>query len=73
MRMRESVNMANTDLSDYNLGELKGLQFDIENEIRKRRADEVNRAREEIIALAQGTGLSVEELLLNKVGKPKRK
>jgi DNA-binding protein H-NS len=64
--------MAKTDLSDYNLGELKGLQFDIENEIRKRRADEVNRAREEIMALAHGTGLSVEELLLSKVGKPKR-
>ena len=64
--------MAKTDLSDYNLGELKGLQFDIENEIRKRRADEVNRAREEIMALAQGTGLSIEELLLSKAGKPRR-
>jgi DNA-binding protein H-NS len=73
MRMSERVEMAKTDLSDYNLGELKGLQFDIENEIRKRRADEVNRAREEIMALAHGTGLSVDELLLNKVGKPKRK
>ena len=65
--------MAKTDLSDYNLGELKGLQFDIENEIRKRRTDEVNRAREEIMALARDTGLSIEALLLNKVGKPKRK
>jgi DNA-binding protein H-NS len=65
--------MAKPDLSDYNLGELKGLQFDIENELRKRRADEVNRARGEILALAQGTGLSVEELLLNQARKPRRK
>jgi DNA-binding protein H-NS len=65
--------MAKPDLSDYNLGELKGLQFDIENELRKRRADEVNRARGEILALAQGTGLSVEELLLSQARKPRRK
>lgn len=71
--MIESFTMANTDLSDYNLGELKGLQFEIENEIRKRRQEEVNRAREEIMALAKDTGLSVDALLLNKPGKPKRK
>ena len=65
--------MANTDLSDYNLGELKGLQFEIDNEIRKRRLDEVNRAREQIVALAQSTGLSVDELLSKKAGKSKRK
>ena len=65
--------MANTDLSDYNLGELKGLQFEIDNEIRKRRLDEVNRAREQIVALAQSTGLSVDELLSKKAGKGKRK
>lgn len=65
--------MAKPDLSDYNLGELKGLQFDIENEIRKRRQDEVNRARAEIMALARETGLSLDALLVPKPGKPKRK
>ena len=65
--------MAKTDLSDYNLGELKGLQFEIETEIRKRRLDDVNRAREQIVALAQSTGLSVDELLSKKTGKGKRK
>ena len=65
--------MAKTDLSDYNLGELKGLQFEVDNEIRKRRLDEVNAARAQIAALAQGTGLSVDELLRNKGSKPARK
>ena len=64
--------MAKTDLSDYNLGELKGLQFEIENEIRKRRLDEVNAARAQIAALAESTGLSVEELLRKKAGKARR-
>jgi len=65
--------MAKTDLSDYNLGELKGLQFEVDNEIRKRRLDEVNAARAQIAALAQGTGLSVDELLRNEGSKPARK
>jgi DNA-binding protein H-NS len=64
--------MAKTDLSDYNLGELKGLQFEIDNELRKRRLDDVNAARAQIAALAQGAGLSVDELLRNKAGKPRR-
>jgi len=64
--------MAKTDLSDYNLGELKGLQFEVENEIRKRRLDEVNAARAQIAALAQSTGLSVDALLGKKAGKGKR-
>ena len=64
--------MARTDLSDYNLGELKGLHFEIENELRKRRLDEVNAARAQIAALAEGTGLSVEALLRKKAGKARR-
>lgn len=64
--------MARTDLSDYNLGELKGLQFEIENELRKRRRDEVNAARAQIAALAEGTGLSVDALLRKKGGKARR-
>jgi DNA-binding protein H-NS len=64
--------MAKTDLSDYNLGELKGLQFEVDNELRKRRLDDVNAARAQIAALAQRAGLSVDELLRNKAGKPRR-
>jgi DNA-binding protein H-NS len=33
--------MAKTELSNYNLAELKGLQFDIEKEIKSRQQDEV--------------------------------
>jgi DNA-binding protein H-NS len=64
--------MAKIDLSDYNLGELKGLQFEIDNEIRLRRQGEVTQARAQILAIAQEAGVAVEELLLSKTGKPKR-
>jgi DNA-binding protein H-NS len=55
--------MATIDLSNYNLGELKGLQFDVEKEIKNRQQDEVKKAREQILAIAQDVGLPVEELL----------
>lgn len=64
--------MAKIDLSDYNLGELKGLQFEIDNELRQRRLDEVTQARAQIVEIAQTAGVSVEALLLNQAGKPKR-
>lgn len=59
------------DLSSYNVDELKGLQFDIEKEIKNRQANEVNKAREQILAIAQNLGLSVEDLLGNTVKKAK--
>jgi DNA-binding protein H-NS len=58
--------MAQTDLSNYNLAELKGLQFDIEKEIKSRQQDEVKKAREQILAIAQDVGLPVTALI--KVG-----
>lgn len=58
--------MALPDLSDYNLGELKGLEFDVAQEIRKRRQDEIRQARDAIDALARGLGLTVQELLASK-------
>ena len=63
--------MAKVDLSDYNLSELKGLQAEIENEIKARQKQEVTKAREQILAIAQGLGVSVEELLANGGAKPK--
>lgn len=51
------------DLSGYNLSELKGLQFELEKTIKERQQDEVKKAREQIQAIAQGLGVSVEELL----------
>ena len=63
--------MAKVDLSDYNLSELKGLQVEIEKEIKNRQQQEVTKAREQILAIAQGLGVSVEELLANNGGKSK--
>lgn len=68
----QELYMPKIDLSDYNLGELKGLEFEIDNEIRMRRLNEVTQARAQIIEIAQEAGVSVEELLLNKAGRPKR-
>lgn len=61
--------MATIDLSNYNLGELKGLQFDVEKEIKSRQQDELKKAREQILAIAQDVGLPVEELLSARSGK----
>lgn len=55
--------MAKTDLSNYNLAELKGLQFDIEKEIKSRQQDEVRKAREQILAIAQDVGVPVAALV----------
>lgn len=61
--------MATIDLSNYNLGELKGLQFDVEKEIKTRQQQEVKKAREQILAIAQDVGLPVEALLSAKSAK----
>lgn len=55
--------MATIDLSGFNLSELKGLQHDIEQEIKGRQHQDLRKARERILAIAQETGVSVEELL----------
>jgi DNA-binding protein H-NS len=54
--------MANVDLSGYNLNELKGLQGDVEKAIKDRQLQDVRKAREQVLAIARGAGLSVEEL-----------
>lgn len=64
--------MATMDLSNYNLSELKGLQFDVEKEIKERQQLEVKKAREQILAIAQNLGMPVEELVSNNSGKPKK-
>lgn len=63
--------MANIDLSGYNLSELKGLQHDIEKEIKSRQHQDLQKAREQILAIAQEAGVSVEELLVAGGKKPK--
>jgi DNA-binding protein H-NS len=65
--------MAKIDLSSYNLGELKGLEHEIEIEIKGRQQQDVQKAREQILAIAQAAGISVEELFANKTSKVKGK
>ena len=63
--------MAQIDLSSYNLSELKGLQHDIEKEIKGRAQQDVKKAREQILAIAQEAGISVAKLLANTTKKAK--
>lgn len=55
--------MANIDLSSYKLGDLKTLQRDVENAIKDRQQEEVQKARDQILAIAKDAGVSVEELV----------
>jgi len=63
--------MVNIDLSGYNLSELKGLQHDIEKEIKSRQHQDLQKAREKILAVAREAGVSIEELLATGGKKPK--
>jgi DNA-binding protein H-NS len=51
------------DLSHFSLAELRNLQDDIGKQMKKREQDELAKAREEIMSIAQGVGLSVKDLL----------
>jgi DNA-binding protein H-NS len=63
--------MAQINLSDYNLSELKGLKHEIEKEIKGREQQDVKKARQQILAIAQEAGISVAELLADTTGKAK--
>jgi len=62
--------MSMIDLSTYNSGELKGLHYDIEKEIKSCQLREVSKACEQILAIAQKLGVSVKDLLGGVVKKP---
>jgi DNA-binding protein H-NS len=51
------------DLSHFSLAQLRSLQDDISKQMKKREHDELAKAREEIMSIAQGVGLSVKDLL----------
>jgi DNA-binding protein H-NS len=55
--------MTNIDLSNYNVKELKGLQLNIEQEIKSRQQGDLAKARQQIQAIAEEVGMPVEELL----------
>lgn len=66
--------MAQIDLSNYNLGELKGLQFDVEKELKERQRHDLRKAREQVMAIVQEAGMSVDDLLARDgKGKGRRK
>lgn len=64
--------MAKTDLSGYTLSELKVLQHEAERTIKNRQQQDVQKAREQILAIAKEAGVSVEELLGNGGTKTKK-
>lgn len=51
------------DLSKLTLAELKNLAIKVKDEIGVREKDEVKKAREEILAIAQSVGVPLSELL----------
>jgi DNA-binding protein H-NS len=54
------------DLSHYSLSQLRTLEVQIVEELKKRHFLGVSQAREQILHIARGAGLSVEELLAGK-------
>ena len=59
----KSAQAPGLDLSDYNLGELKGLLFEVGQAIQERQRRDVADARERIMAIARDAGLPAEKLL----------
>jgi DNA-binding protein H-NS len=53
------------DLSNMSLGDLRNLQEQIKQEMKQREQQEVQKAREQIIAIAQSVGVPLKDLLAN--------
>ncbi len=51
------------DLSTLSIAELRSLQEDIKKQMKKREQDDLAKAREQILAIAQSVGVSVKELV----------
>lgn len=51
------------DLSNMSLIELRNLQEQIKQETKKREQQDLTRAREQILAIAQGIGIPLKELI----------
>ena len=54
------------DLTHYSLSQLRKLEAQIGEELKKRHFLGISQAREQILHIAQGAGLSVKELLSGK-------
>jgi DNA-binding protein H-NS len=66
----KDTQMANIDLTGYNLNDLKRLQAEVEKEIKDRQQQELKKARDQILAIAQDVGVSIEDLIGSTSGKP---
>jgi DNA-binding protein H-NS len=53
-------------LSDYSLSQLRTLEAQVEEELKKRHFLGISQAREQILHIARGAGISVDELLSGK-------
>jgi DNA-binding protein H-NS len=51
------------DLSNLSLGDLRNLQEQIKQEMKKREHQEVQKAREQIMAIAQSVGMPLKDLI----------
>lgn len=51
------------DLTNLSLAELRKLQDDIKKQMKKREQDDLTKAREQILAIAQSVGVSVKDLV----------
>ncbi len=51
------------DLSNMSVGDLRNLQDQIKQEMKKREHQEVQKAREQIMAIAQSVGVPLKELI----------
>jgi DNA-binding protein H-NS len=51
------------DLSKLSIGELRALQDQLEQELKLREQDEIIKAREQIIAIAQSVGIPLKDLV----------
>lgn len=53
------------DLSNLSVGDLRNLQEQIKGELKKRETQEVAKAREQILAIAQSVGMPLKDLIGN--------
>lgn len=53
------------DLSNLSVGDLRNLQEQIKQELKKREHQEVAKAREQILAIAQSVGVPLKDLIGN--------
>lgn len=71
--IRRGQPMQAFDFSDYDIAELRALQYRVEKELRYRRGNNLQKAREQIFSIARETGLSIEGMLIDIKQKPKKK